>query len=97
MATTSRVSAGLRASKVWPLRGSTPLPSMTGLVRVSVAIKGLLGIVQTVFTENYAHNYANNYANNRGGEGQGEGGLRVSFRVADYPRVSPWLTERIAL
>src|ERR1035438_679381 len=82
MATTSRVSAGLRSSKVCPLADSTHSPSIkflktlvlvvppsiTGLVRVSVAIKGLLGILQTVFAENYA----NNYANNRGGEGQGE-------------------------
>src|ERR1039458_10738630 len=84
MATTSRVSAGLRSSNVWPLADSTHSPSIkflktlvlvvppsiTGLVRVSVAIGSLLGIVQTVFAENYA----NNYANNRCGEGQGEGG-----------------------
>src|SRR6266852_3876079 len=53
MATTSRVSAGLRSSKVFPLADSThsPLtkflnilvvvvpPAITGLVRVSVAIE----------------------------------------------------------
>jgi hypothetical protein len=52
MATTSRVSAGLRSSNVWPLWDSTHSPSMkflktlvlvlppsiTGLVMVSVAI-----------------------------------------------------------
>src|SRR5208282_2783918 len=72
MATTSRVSAGLRSSKVCPPADSTHSPSMkflqtlvlvvppsiTGLVKVSVAIEDLLGIV------------LNFNANNRGEDGQ---------------------------
>src|ERR1035438_6330830 len=85
MATTSRVSAGLRSSKVWPPTDSTHSPSMkflktlvlvlppsiTGLVRVSVAIGSLLGIVQ------------NFYANNRCAEGQGGEGAVDRFPNAD--------------
>src|ERR1017187_2075589 len=78
VATTSRVSAGLRSSKVRPLTDSTHSPSIkflntlvlvvppsiAGLVRVSVAIGSLLGIVQ------------NFYANNRGRREQGGGARR---------------------
>src|ERR1700681_2257847 len=74
MATTSRVSAGVRSSKVCPLADSTHSPSMkflktlvlvvlpaiAGLVRVSVAMVVLLGKMQHF------------YANNRDAGGQGD-------------------------
>src|SRR5208282_2232294 len=84
MATTSRVSAGLRSSKVRPLTDSTHSPSMkflktlvlvvppsiTGLVMVSVAIENLLGIV------------LNFNANNRGEDGQARASAPISAHRA---------------